>query len=58
MLFLGPGGIRNHQIIAFSLAYFVVISGSLALMGAAAWVMRPGSRARGKTNTAVVEEKP
>ncbi|HZI93545.1 MAG TPA: lysylphosphatidylglycerol synthase transmembrane domain-containing protein [Patescibacteria group bacterium] len=41
LLFLGPGGIHRHQIIAFSLAYFVIISGSLALMGAAAWVMRP-----------------
>jgi len=41
LLFLGPGGIGNHQIIAFSLAYFVIISGSLALLGAAAWVMRP-----------------
>jgi len=55
LLFLGPGGIHNHQIIAFSLAYFVIISGSLALMGAAAWVMRPadGSAAGAR----VVQEK-
>jgi glycosyltransferase 2 family protein len=39
LLLLGAAGIRWDQIIAFSLAYVVAISGSLALMGAAAWVM-------------------
>lgn len=59
LLFLGPGGIRRHQIIAFSLAYFVIISGSLALMGAAAWVMRPAASPAGTAaDTAVAQEKP
>jgi uncharacterized protein (TIRG00374 family) len=52
LLFLGPAGIRWDQIIAFSLAYVVIISGSLALMGAAAWVIRPGA------SGAVVESNP
>ncbi len=45
-LFLGPGGVGMPAILGFSLAYFVIISGSVALMGAAAWVMKPVSRVR------------
>jgi glycosyltransferase 2 family protein len=52
LLFLGPAGIPWSQIIAFSLAYVVVLNGSLALMGAAAWMMRPGA------SRAVVELNP
>ena len=45
-LFLVPAGVSMPQIIGFSLAYFVVISGTLALIGAAAWVVHPESRVR------------
>jgi uncharacterized membrane protein YbhN (UPF0104 family) len=41
LLFLAHAGIQWHQIIAFSLAHVVAISGSLALMGAVAWMLRP-----------------
>jgi hypothetical protein len=41
LLFLRPLGVSLHEVVAFSLAYFVIISGSVALMGAAAWVLRP-----------------
>lgn len=42
-LFLAPGGISMPSILGFSVAYFVIISGSVALMGAAAWVVKPSS---------------
>jgi len=45
-LFLAPAGVTMPEIIGFSLAYFVIISGSVALMGAAAWVMKPAERVR------------
>lgn len=48
LMYLGPLGVRSHEVIAFSLAYFLVISGSLALMGAAAWVIKPARAARGR----------
>lgn len=41
LLFLSPAGVGRPEVVAFSLAYFLIISGSLALMGALAWVMRP-----------------
>ena len=43
-LFLVPAGVSMPQIIGFSLAYFVIISGTLALIGAAAWVIQPETR--------------
>jgi hypothetical protein len=45
-LFLVPAGVTMPQIIGFSLAYFVIISGTLALIGAAAWVVQPHTRVR------------
>ena len=45
-LFLVPAGVTMPQIIGFSLAYFVIISGTLALIGAAAWVFQPETKVR------------
>jgi len=45
-LFLAPVGVAMPAILGFSVAYFVIISGSVALMGAAAWVMKPVSHVR------------
>ncbi|HEY3175060.1 MAG TPA: lysylphosphatidylglycerol synthase transmembrane domain-containing protein [Candidatus Polarisedimenticolia bacterium] len=45
LLFLGPLGIGRHEVLAFSLTYFVIISGSVALMGAAAWALGPSAGA-------------
>ena len=46
LLFLSPVGVGRPEVVAFSLVYFLIISGSLALMGAAAWVMRPAIEPR------------
>jgi len=42
-LFLVPVGVTMPQVIGFSLAYFVVISGTVALIGALAWTLNPRS---------------
>lgn len=45
-LFLTPAGVTMPEIIGFSLVYFMLISGSLALIGATAWVLTPVSNVR------------
>jgi len=40
-LFLLPRGITMEEILGYSVAYFVIISGSVALLGAVAWMVRP-----------------
>jgi hypothetical protein len=44
-LFLLPRGISMEEILGYSVAYFVIISGSVALIGAAAWMVRPATAA-------------
>ncbi len=40
-VFLGPGGTGMAEIIGFSVATLLVINGSTAVLGAAAWMSRP-----------------